>query len=76
MNVENPELAVTRVPKAVEHSHRNRYPRSGIGAHNLIPKRELSLAFEDIKGIHVVPMRMRVHAKSRAKAALDHLQFR
>jgi len=28
MDVENPELAVTRVPKAVEHSDRNRYPGS------------------------------------------------
>jgi hypothetical protein len=76
MDVENPKLAVTRVPKAVKDSDRHRHPRPGTSAHDLIAERELSLSFEDIKGIHVVAVGVWLHAESRAEAGIDHLELR
>ena len=76
VDVENPKLAVTYVPKAVKHSRRYRDPRSGTSADHLIAERELSLSSKDIQRIHVVHVRMRVHAESRAEAAVDYLEFR
>lgn len=75
MDVENPKLAITRVPKAVKDSDRHRYPRSGPSADDLITQRELSLAFEDIKRIHGVPVDVWLHAESRAEAGIDHLEL-
>jgi hypothetical protein len=76
MDVENPKLAVTRVPKAVKDSGRYRHPRSRRRADDLIAERELSLSSEDIKGIHMVPVDVWVHAESRAEAAIDYLNLR
>jgi hypothetical protein len=75
MDVENPKLAVTRVPKAMQHSNRYGNPRSGTSADYLIAKGELSFSFQDIKGIHVVPVNMRVDAESRAEASVDYLEL-
>jgi hypothetical protein len=49
MDVEDPKLAIARVPKAVEHSDRYRHPRSNTREDYLIAERELSLSLEDIK---------------------------
>ena len=76
VDVENPKLAVTYVPKAVKHSRRYRDPRSSTNADHLIAKRELSLSVEDIEGTHVVPVRTWVYAESRAEAAVDYFEFR
>ena len=75
MDVDNPKLAITRVPKAVEHSDRYRHPCPRARADNLIAEREFGLPLEDIKRIHVVRVRMRVHAESRAEALIDCLEF-
>lgn len=76
VDVENPKLAITRVPKAVKDSDRYRNPRSGTSADELIAERELGLSFEDIKGIHVVPVGVWLHAESRTEAGIDYLELR
>jgi hypothetical protein len=76
MDVENPKLAIPRVPKAVKHSDRHRHPRSSTSADDLTAERELSLSFEDIKRIHMVPVCVRLHAESRAEAGIDYLELR
>jgi hypothetical protein len=75
MDVENPKLAITRVPKAVEHSDRYRHPCSGARADYLIAEREFGLALQDIKRIHMVRVRMRIHAESRTEADIYCLEF-
>lgn len=75
MDVENPKLAIPRVPTAVKHSDRYRHPRSCTSADDLIAERELSLSFEDIKGIHVVPVGVWARAESRAEAGIDYLEL-
>lgn len=75
MDVENPKLAIPRVPKAVKHSDRYRHPRSSTSTDDLIAERELSLSFEDIKGIHVVPVGVWVHAESWPEAGIDYLEL-
>jgi hypothetical protein len=53
-DVENPKLAVARVPKAVNYSDRCGNPCSSASTDDLVAERELGLAFEDIEGIDVV----------------------
>ena len=75
MDVENPKLAIPRVPKAVKRSYRYCHPRPSTGADDLIAERELGLSFEDIKGIHVVPVGVWLHAESGAEAGIDYLEL-
>jgi hypothetical protein len=76
MDVENPKLAVARVPEAVTHSYRYGDPRSSAGPDDILSKGELSLAFEHIEGIDVVPMCVCLHAESRPEAGIDYLELR
>ena len=75
MDVENPKLAITRVPKAVEHSDRYCHPCAGARPDYLIAEREFSLSLEDIERIHVVRVHMRVHDESRTEAGIYCLEF-
>jgi hypothetical protein len=75
MDVENPQLAVTRIPKAVNRSDRCGHPGSGAGTDDLIAERELGLAVEDIEGIDMVWVGVWVNADSRAKAGIDYLEL-
>jgi hypothetical protein len=69
VDVENPKLAVARVPKAVNYSDRYGHPRSGASSDDLIAERELGLAFENIEGIDVVSVGVWVNAESGPKRA-------
>jgi hypothetical protein len=76
MHVENPKLAVAHVPEAVKYPNGDRHPRSDTSTDDLIAKRELGLAFENIERVDVISVAMRVNAESRPKAAIDHLELR
>jgi hypothetical protein len=75
MDVENPKLAVARVPKAVHHSDRCGHPCPRTSTDDLVAERELGLALENIEGIDVVSVGVWVDAESRAKAGIDYLEL-
>jgi hypothetical protein len=75
MDVENPKLAVARVPEAVNCSDRCGHPCSGTRVDDFIAECEFGFAFQNIEGIDVVSVGVWINAETRAEAGIDYLEL-
>src|SRR5690242_1111695 len=75
MNVEDPELSIASVAKAVTQSRRCNDPCPGAGSKHLVAERKLRLALEHIEGVGVIVMGVWFYGEPGTEAQVYSLEL-